>query len=152
METQARFPLQGELKYATRDGETREAEFIEMNAPKGKQVRHAAAFRQAIVRAVGEENDREAKDVETPEPAESPETGDNTGAGVADGLDVVNLLARSSVDLGGLYVTARELFVVKGVLLIDGEVKMTTHLLDNMDGADFEKLVGSYIANFTLRS
>ena len=158
MEQTARYVLKGTLSYAARDGEVSEAQFIEMNAPTGRHSRQVASLRQAIVRAVIERErfDRtEALDAPvsappTP-PADTPDE-DEDDSEIASGIEVVNILARASGDLGDTYKVARELFVLKGVLKVDGDVQMTQTLLDNMTAQDFEHLVGAYIANFTLPS
>lgn len=154
MESSARYVLQGALKYAASTGDMNEAEFIEMNAPTGRHARPVAFLRQAIVRAINENSQAEAAAaVESPEPAPTPDVGEEPSvSGIVDGLDIINVMARSSVDLGDVYKVARDLFVLKGVLRVDGEVQMTATLLDNMTAQDFEMIVGSYIANFTLPS
>jgi hypothetical protein len=155
METSARYVLQGSLKYASRDGEMTDAQFIEMNAPTGRHARQVASLRQAIVHSIVEEQ-RNVTEVNTPEDvaaAQAPEVDeDDAEIQIVDGIEIINIMARSSVDLGAVYKVARELFVLKGVVKVDGDVQMTQTLLDNMTAQDFETLVGSYIANFTLPS
>jgi len=155
LETSARYVLKGALSYASRDGEMAEAQFLEMNAPTGKHARQVASLRQAIVRAIVEDGrtNPAPEPAESPVPAPEPSGDEGTGAPeIAEGIDIINILARSSVDLGDVYKVARDLFVLKGVIRVDGEVPMTTVLLDAMSAQDFETLVGSYIANFTLPS
>jgi hypothetical protein len=83
------------------------------------------------------------------DPKEDADTGDDNEV---DGIAIINIMARSTVDLGSLYKVARELFVLKGILKVDGEIQMTQSLLDNMSALDFETLVGAYIGSFTLPS
>ena len=147
--------LRRPLKYASRDGEMNEAQFVEINAPTGKHSRQVAQLRQAIIRAIVQENEKKDVPEETlPENVDAKPIveDDNAGDPIVEGLDVINILARSSGDLGDTYRVARELFVLKGIMSIDGEVNMTQSLLDKMASIDFEMLVGTYIANFTLPS
>ena len=156
MEMSARYILKNPLSYATRDGETTEAEFLEMNAPSGRHSKQTAGLRQGIVRAIIEDQDRAAKTRAAMGVPEEPDDPNQVEADdtieVAEGGDIVNVLARSSVDLGALYHTARDLFTTKGILKVDGSTQMTATLLDRMSAQDFEFLVGSYIANFILAS
>lgn len=131
-----------------------EAQFIEMNAPSGRHARQVASLRQAIIKSIVEENAKEveaANGVVTPAPEPKETTGDEDQT-TSDGMDVINMMARSSVDLASVYKVARELFVLKGILKVDGDIQMTQTLLDNLTAQDFETLVGAYIANFTLPS
>lgn len=158
MEQTARYALLGELKYATHDGEMNEAQFIEMNAPTGRHSRYVAALRQAIVKAIVEEGrvsaalDSEEVRQGPPAPEKEPAEDEDEQVEIADGIEIVNILARSSVSLADTYKIARELFLQKGILKVDGDVQMTQMLIDKMTAQDFERLVGSYIANFTLPS
>lgn len=150
-----RYVLKRPLKYAARDGEMAEAQFIEMYPPTGRHSRQVATLRQAIVRAIVQENEKgEAADPDAlPENADAkPEVEDDGPEAIVAGMDIINLLARADGDLGDTYKVARELFVLKGIMSVDGDIHMTQTLLDNLASIDFENLVGSYIANFTLPS
>ena len=53
------------------------------------------------------------------------------------------------VDYGKLLDTMADLFVT-GVAKVDGDVKITKHMLDSISQEDFENIAGEYYANFTL--
>lgn len=64
--------------------------------------------------------------------------------------EVISMISMSTVvDYGKLLDTMADLLLT-GVAKIDGEAKMTRHILDSMSQADFENITGEYYANFTL--
>ena len=57
----------------------------------------------------------------------------------------------TGVELGSVLLTARELFT-SGLAMVEGEVKLTKPIMDEMSQDDLEAMTGEYLANFTLAS
>lgn len=132
------YPLTEFLEYDS-EGSKVQAEFITMRAPSGKNRKQSAKLKQAFIRALPE-----------PEPgAIVPDA--NADAPKIAGQDVVMMIARSNVDLDVVFENARTL-LTSGVAKIDGKINLTTTLMDNLGGDDFEGVIGEYLANFTLKS
>jgi len=117
-------------------GEKAEAQFIRLTAPTSRHSRECAALKQAFFRSCPQ--DREANpDAEIGEVA---------------GHDVIVTIASSrDVSLPDVIDVARKLFT-SGVAMVDGEVKLTQHLIDAMSQDDLEGMVGDYMVGFTLAS
>ena len=99
------------------------------------------AEHQSKVTADELEDIREAKASE-----EQPE--DDSPAFTTD--EVISMISMSTVvDYGKLLDTMADLLLT-GVAKIDGEAKLTRHILDSMSQEDFENITGEYYANFTL--
>lgn len=116
-------------------GDQSEASFVRLVAPTSKHSKECAVLKQAFFVAIP----KDAK-------------GDDQKDVKVTGEDVLSMIAASKdVDLGEVYAVARKLFTT-GVAFVDGEEKLTTHLVDRMDQSDFECMLGEYLVNFTLAS
>jgi len=135
------FPLTTKIEYATKEGETAKGTFIKMLPPSSKQLTQCAFLKQSFIRAVTEQarnNPNAEKDTES-------------GSKIK-GQDIVYLLYGSeTVDMAKILLSSIELFK-SGVAMIDGEVKVTKPILDEMSNDDLEGMLGEYLANFILRS
>lgn len=130
------FPLTTNFTYATRGGETTEARFIQLTAPTSKNSRECAALKQAFFRSVPDSTDSDP----------DPDSVDLSGH------DVIMTIAMSpDVDLPDVIDVGRKLFS-SGVAKVDGEVKLTNHLIDRMSQDDLEAMLGEYMVGFTLAS
>lgn len=133
------YPLTTGIDYA-KGGEQVEGVFIKLIPPSSKQLTHCAMLKQSFIRAITEQ----AKDAAESDKSESDVE--------ISGQDIIYLLYGSaSVDMGKILLSAIELFK-SGVALIDGEVKLTKPLLDEMSNDDLEGMLGEYLANFILKS
>lgn len=136
LKSEAQFVLTTKTSYSNK-GEQVNAEFIELTAPTSKHSKECAALKQSFFRALPqneEAKDPEAKDVEI--------TGD----------EVMVLISMSQVvDLGEVINVGKRL-LAGGVAMIDGEVKLTNNVIDNMSQDDVEQMIGFYMINFILAS
>ena len=115
--------------------------FIRLFAPSSKVSRECSALKQAFLRAVPKEVSASA----APTPENSAD--DLTGS------DVIQILALSTVvDLPDVLEVGRRLLVAPGISKVEGEVKLTSTLLERMSQEDFENMLGEYMVNFTLAS
>lgn len=134
------FPLNKKIPYA-KDGEQVKGSFVKMFPPSSKQLTQCAFLKQSFIRAVTEQARNN--------PNAEKESGDEARI---KGQDIIYLLYGSeSVDMAKILLSAIELFK-SGVAMIEGEVKMTKPLLDEMSNDDLEGMLGEYLANFILRS
>ncbi len=118
-----------------------DATFIRLFAPSSKVSRECSALKQAFLRAVPKEVSASA----APTPENSAD--DLTGS------DVIQILALSTVvDLPDVLEVGRRLLVAPGISKVEGEVKLTSTLLERMSQEDFENMLGEYMVNFTLAS
>jgi hypothetical protein len=127
------------FEYALK-GEMEKASFITLAAPTFKQIDKIAPIKQAFVSAIadlgggsGEEAKQEPGEVEA-----------------ITGPQVMAILYQSKGNMSQVFLFAQALF--KEVALVDGEVKLTTPLMEKMDIVDFERMLGEYLANFTAPS
>lgn len=119
-------------------GGTHEASFIRLLAPTSKVARECAYLKQAFFRSV-------PKDADAGDKAEAAE--------LPSGEDVMMVLAMSKdVELPDVLDVARKLFTAPKIAMVDGEAKLTNHLIDTMDQDDFERMLGEYLVGFTLAS
>ena len=79
--------------------------------------------------------------------AEAPEAADGDAENDLTATGVLQLLYRSSSDMVKTLLHAEQLFK-SGIALVDGEEKLTTPVMEKMQGDDFENLLGAYVANF----
>ncbi len=134
------FPLSTKIAYA-KDGEEIKGSFIKLTPPSSKQLTQCALLKQSFIRAITEQ----AKN--NPDAADAPDDGKKIS-----GEDIIYLLYGSeSVDMGKILLSAIELFK-SGVAHIEGEVKLTKPLLDEMSNDDLEGMLGEYLANFIHKS
>lgn len=153
-----------EMNYGTRTGEKAVAQFASLSAPKGRHSKQTAKLKQAILQAGSDNAERQlrnrrllgedAADVPLPiTPPESAEEAEEPAEEDADdGSWILEMIARSPVDLGEFYAQSRILLSQKGIVLLDGTTPMTTTLLDDMSGKDFEGIVSLYCVSFILPS
>ena len=141
--TEINFHLTSPITYA-HGGQSYEASFIRLSAPNSKVSRECAALKQAFARALLIQQQQQGPRTEVTEKDDVPDpTGD----------EVILLLAQSSgVDLPDVLEVGRRLLLAPGIAKIDGEVRLTSHLLDLVDQDDFERMIGDYLVGFTLAS
>lgn len=137
-ETEFNHTLIRPFRYAFK-GEHVEAQFIRLHAPTSRNRKECSLLKQAFFRAI-----KDAPDA----PNGRAQADDQK----VEGDDVMMLISMSqNVDLDAVLEAARKLFT-SGVAQVDGEEKLTAHLIDQMSLEDLEKMVGDYLAFFTLRS
>lgn len=132
------YELKHPFEYAHK-GETQQASFITLFAPTFKQIDKVAPIKQAFMAAISEISNEAETDVE--------DKGDEK---ITSG-QVMQLMYNWSGEIAGVFLHAEQLFK-SGAALVEGDVKLTTPLMEKMQLTDFEGLVGSYIANFTAPS
>lgn len=131
------------LSYAHK-GDKIEATFIELIAPNFKQLENFLPVKQAFISAV---TSIDASNVDTKKDEEKKDAGEEK----ITGAQALAVMMQSSCDMTKIYLYCAELFK-SGAALLDGEQKLTAPLIDAMELADFDKLVGAYVANFIATS
>ncbi len=131
------FELTTPLKYAHK-GEEVEGMFVEMSAPTSRNLSECAFIKQAFMRSLP--NDPTTQVVT-----------DNETKEAITGDEVLTLMYMSGVDMSPVLGHARALFT-SGVVLVDGEEKITKPLFDKISQEDFEAMLGEYLINFILAS
>lgn len=151
MQTEARVILSTPVQYGGKDGKLRDGTFVVLRAPSSSAFRIAARIKQQMLRAImAEQRKRAADPVATAGPP-PPATADATPeAERATGADMLQMLAQSEADLAELGDLVRDLILSHGIAMLDGEVRMTALLVDRLSLADFEAIVGEYLATFPL--
>lgn len=140
-ESEVTYNLMNPFEYAFK-GDQRNAEFITLTAPTMRQHSQAAALKQSIIKMVT----KAVRDAESRDPTENEAEEDEP---VTAEMVISTIYGSDCVDANVVWEQAKALFR-EGVALIDGEQKLTAPLIEKMSPADFEKLTGEYIANFTL--
>ena len=141
--TEFDFYLTSHVTYAL-SGQNYEASFIRLNAPNSKVSRECAALKQAFARAILIQQQQQGLGTEVTEKNDVPDP---------NGEDVILLLAQSSgVDLPDALEVGRLLLLAPGIAKVDGEARLTSHLLDQINQDDFERMVGDYMVGFILAS
>ncbi len=137
IKTEFRYQLSTPLKYHYRGDEV-EAAFIVLSAPTSRHMKECSKIKQAFMRAIPD-SDADA-------------TGEGGDMSKVTGHEIMAMIAASDkVELGHVLDTAKKLFT-SGLAMIEGETRLTSHLVDEMSLDDFELMTGEYIANFTLPS
>lgn len=135
-----RFDLKNPVEFSL-NGELAKGEFILCKGPTFKESKQCSILKQAFFRAL--------PDIDSN--TDVPEKTDDSPVDIK-GTDVIVLLSRSKeVDLGMVLDVAKKL-LTSGVAMMEGEVKLTSYVIDKMTYYDFERLVGEYMANFILES
>jgi len=130
------YELKQSFKYA-KSGEQEDATFITITAPNYDQLLKAAPIKQAFMAAARQVTSDGDDDKDKEKPTDAKITGQQC----------IQLLYNWDGDMVKVLVYAQELFK-SGVALVDGEAKLNIELIKKMSAADFEGLVGAYIANF----
>lgn len=136
--SEVNYELQHPFDYSHK-GDMVKAGFIELKAPSFKQMQYVAPIKQSFMNAMTsiggnftEEEKQEAKnDTETS----------------IDAQGVMHVLYSSDEDMKKVFLHAEQLFK-SGTALVEGETLLTTPLMEKMRFDDYERLVGTYIANF----
>ena len=135
------YELKTAFSYAFK-GESVDASFISLTAPTFKHIDKVAPIKQAFTLAISEISSGSNVDTEDKEAEEEKKI---------TGGECMQIFYRSTVDITKVMLHAEQLFK-SGVAMVDGEVKLTTPLMEKMSLDDFEGLVGAYVANFIMPS
>ena len=135
LKTEIQYDLENKFMYSSK-GEQVEAQFITLTAPTSKHSHECAALKQAFFRALPRDQ----------------ESDENVEAKDVSGTEVIILLAISTnVELPDVIEIGKKL-LSSGVAMIDGEVKLTMNVINNMYASEFEIILGDYIVNFIIAS
>lgn len=156
MKDTIKYVLARPFSYA-HQGETIEAQFIELKEPSSHNLTEVGALRQGVVQAIRafestrreEQATKKARD-EAPE--ETAETKDEDQDSGISANDVITILAASPVNLASIYGSARQLILSKGIARVDAQEKMTLTIFEKMSARDVEMMIGTYITSFILAS
>ena len=133
------YELKESFQYANK-GDMSEASFISITAPNFKQLDKFTPIKQAFTAAIAELTESIDSE-EAAKAAKDAEKDDINAAGV------LQLMYRWSGEMTKVFLHAEQLFK-SGAARVDGEVNLTSDLMQKMSMTDFENLVGTYIANF----
>ncbi len=141
VKTEFRFVLTTAFQYS-KEGEQINAQFIRLQAPTSKCMRECSALKQAFFRAMGDQKDAVSA------------RGENVDIEIEiKGEDILSMISMSkAVDLPDLMDTAKQLFLMPDIALIDGEHKFKNTLAERMSVDDFQNMFGEYMVNFILAS
>lgn len=144
LKTEFIFELTTPFEYAS-GGDTPEAKMITLIAPTSKHVEQCAPLSQAWLRACkGHQQEQKLSPDELKKAKEAVEDDDD----VVTGDLIMQMIGMSSdVELAKVIRDASKLFV-SGVAQVDGEVKLSRNLLEQMSYRDLVNMTGDYIANF----
>ena len=144
------YVLQDSFKYgSTSSGSMHDASFIELRAPSSKNSRECAALKQAFFRAAAGADEAAEQQVATEE-----EEGDSQQKrdSVTPEAIIATLAMASGIDLADVFDVAKHLFTRGGVALVDGDMRLTSPLMDLMSQRDLEAMTGTYLLRFILAS
>lgn len=134
--------LKSKIEYATKEGGIEQAQILVLHPPTSKQLKYCCDLKQAFFRAMPQDSSgNDQKEIDDADEIE------------LDADQIMMLLAASNdVNLASVLVTASELLTSPGMCFVDGEVKLTKPLLNQLDIDELEEVVGKYLVNFTLAS
>lgn len=148
-ESEVIYTLEKSFNYSYK-GDTREAEFITLLPPTMKQHNQAASLKQSIMKIVQNIiKDEKPKGSNPTAEQKDDENAESTDDEITREMIVGAIYGSMVVDANVVWEQAKDLFK-QGVILIDGEQKITTPLFDKMHPNDFEQMVGEYVVNFTI--
>jgi len=139
--TEFEYTLKQSFDYAHK-GEQYTASTLLCKCPTSKQIDKCARLKQAFYRAAAE----------SAESASDKQQGDRAARDSdITAQDVLDAICQSSVDFGEVLSVGISL-ISSGIVLIDGQEKLTRGLVDKMSLDDLESLIGEYYVNFIVAS
>lgn len=150
MPREFKFDLSQPLTYG-HGGELATSSFVILTAPTSRERKECAYLKQAFFVAINE--NRSGMDEEKVERArERLKQEQKKDEELLSGEEVMMMIASSTKVKFDEFLEVGRRLLQSGVAKIGGEEKLTGALIDKMDMDDFEKLVGDYLAFFTLQS
>ncbi len=148
MKTEFNYPLKVPFDYITKLGDKEQATFITVSAPTAKSVSMIAPLKQAMTMASLGMQER-YKDQEVVEVSD-----DGEGLDSLDGESIVAMIEASGADMEKLVLHFSELFTKSKLFTVEGEgdVRLTSPLIDLMSINDFYGLAGEFLKNFIIAS
>ncbi len=137
------FKLTKGVKYGNKGNEV-EGTFIKLLPPTAKQLKQCVPLKQAFCRAVAYVEDKVSDE-------KLDNIKDDGVKKKVDGNSIMSAIYMSDVDMYEVFLHAKELFN-SNIALMEGEVKMTKPMLEDMSNDDFENMIGEYMANFIVAS
>jgi hypothetical protein len=124
----------------SKGGESLNAESVLLTAPSARDLKETTILKQSFFQAIASlksQGEESASDIDA-------QVDDMTGD------DVLSMMFMSNVDMNKFFDSAKS--VLKKCAKLDGVVELNDHLIDELNGDDFEKLVGEFLINFILAS
>lgn len=141
--TEFNYELSEPIQYA-HNGNPVEASFITFKAPSSKQIDLCADLKQYFFQALKEGEELSA--------GKAVGNADNKDLELT-GSDIMSLLSMSTkVKLRSVILTAKQLFKVKGIAMLDGSVNINELHFNEMDPDEIQDMIGEYLVNFILAS
>ena len=119
-------------------GEEVHAKSVTLYPPKGKHRKRTQGIKQGFFRAI--EYHRKSGD-------EAADDGKKVEKEIS-GEEVYAMIMMSDADLDRFEDDFRKLLTTEGICKVDGEVDLTTTILDELSDNDYDKIVGAYLGNF----
>jgi len=138
------YQLKGNLEYA-RKGDTAKAMFIQCNEFTAKHLSHTAPIKQMCLRAFNDISEGYS-DEQIKQAQESTKETETTGS------DLMQALYMSNEDVSKFFIYMKELLTSENIAFVDGEVKLTKPIFDNLSQEDVEGVCGEYVMTFILAS
>jgi hypothetical protein len=136
------YTLKTSFGYSSK-GDTIDATFLSLSAPNFLQIDKVAPIKQAFVSAISS--------MKSSLPSELQEVESEGEDEAISAKQCMQVLYASAVDISKVLQDAQKL-LVSGVVLVDGEIRLTRALLEKLTMEDFEGVLGEYIANFIMPS
>lgn len=127
-------------------GEETEASFVTILKPTAKHISLVSVLKQAFQVAAMSINDGKDKE-------EKDDKDDKDDDSVISPSDAVALVyaGGKNISIKEVMLTAKEL-LTSGLVLVEGEEKLTKPLCDKLSQDDFEEILGSFLVNFIVKS
>ncbi len=126
-------------------GEKVEASFVSISPPTVKHIHLTSVLKQAFQVSAVKNNERN-KDKYVEEKDDKNDSKTENSDAVA-----VIYAGGSDINIKEVMLTAKEL-MTSGLVLVEGEEKLTKPLCDKLDQEDFEEILGAFLVNFILAS
>lgn len=136
------FTLSEPIDYQAK-GENTKASMLELSAPAVNNRKKVAKMKQGFMRVVNELPDsvkKEAGELQEKDKDEKATPG-----------EILSLLQMGSIDYAD-YIDIFVSLLTSGTCRVEGEVAITSHMVDKISFEDIEKLMGEYFVNFILTS
>lgn len=146
--TEAKVPLSTVLKFGDAQGQQQDGTFVQITAPSNKVGLHCASLDQKFQQAVMELQQAQAEKNKDALPATKQEEKSEE----VSGDEILSVLMISQINMPE-YMAEFERIILSGQsCLINGEIKMTKTLWEDVSYRDAKKILGEYMANFIIVS
>lgn len=126
-------------------GEVVDATFVSITSPTAKHIHLTATLKQAFQVAAMKIHDSKGDDEK-----EEKEDKDDSKISPSDAMALI-YAGGDAIDIKVVMASGREL-LTSGLVLVEGEEKLTKPLCDKLSQDDFEEIIGTFLVNFIVAS